>query len=44
MPKKPVKKAPKRKPSKRQPKEDFNQAAFRAVQETIRRSGEAQKN
>jgi hypothetical protein len=23
---------------KRQPKEDFNQAAFRAVQETIKRS------
>jgi len=23
---------------KRQPKEDFNQAAFRAVQETIRKS------
>jgi len=27
---------PKRKPAKRQPREDFNQAAFRAVQETIR--------
>jgi hypothetical protein len=35
MPKK-SKPKPKRKP--RQPKEDFNQAAFRAVQETIRRS------
>ena len=26
------------KPAKRPPREDFNQAAFRAVQETIRRS------
>jgi hypothetical protein len=31
---------PKKKPAKRQPKEDFNQAAFRALQETIRRSEE----
>jgi hypothetical protein len=41
MPKKPVKpakKALKRKPAKRQPKEDFNQAAFRSVQETIKLS------
>ena len=39
MPKSKVKTKPKRKPAtKRQPKEDFNQAAFRAVQETIRRS------
>jgi len=38
-PKKPAKrKAPKR--ATRQPKEDFNQAAYRAVQETIRRSEE----
>jgi len=29
---------PKRKPAKRQLKEDFAQAAFRALQETIRRS------
>jgi hypothetical protein len=28
----------KRKPAKRPPKEDFNQAAFRTIQETIRRS------
>jgi hypothetical protein len=44
MPETPTKKFPKRKSTKRQPKEDFNQAAFRAVQETIRRGGEAQKN
>jgi hypothetical protein len=37
IPKKPMKNSLKSKP-KRQPKEDFNQAAFRAVQETIRRS------
>jgi hypothetical protein len=37
MPKKPTMK-PKKKPVKRRPKEDFNQAAFRAVQETIKRS------
>jgi len=37
MPKKPAKKTPKRKPLKEQPKEDFNQAAFRAIQETIRK-------
>jgi hypothetical protein len=36
MPKKLATK-PKSKP-KRQPKEDFNQAAFRAIQETIRKS------
>lgn len=43
MPKKPAKKTtnPKTaKGTKRQPKEDFNQAAFRAVQEVIKR-GEA---
>jgi hypothetical protein len=33
--KKKAKPAPKSKP-KRQPKEDFNQAAFRAIQETAR--------
>jgi hypothetical protein len=27
-----------KRPTKRQPKEDFNQAAFRTIQETIRRS------
>jgi len=37
MPKKP-KPPQKRKPAKRTPKEDFNQAAFRTVQEAIRRS------
>lgn len=29
---------PKAKPTKRQPKEDFNQATFRVMQEVIRRS------
>jgi hypothetical protein len=39
MPKKPqTKPKAKRKPAKRQPKEDFCQIAFRTVQETIRRS------
>jgi hypothetical protein len=39
MPKKSqAKPKPKRKPAKRQPKEDFNQAASRAVEETIRRA------
>jgi len=35
MPKKPKAK-PKRKPAKRQPREDFNQAAFRVVQEATK--------
>jgi len=34
----PAKKTTKRKPPKRQPREDFNQAAFRAIQETIKTS------
>jgi hypothetical protein len=38
MAKKPAKKTQKLKPTKREPKEDFNQAAFRAIQETIRKS------
>jgi hypothetical protein len=39
MPKKPkVKPKSKRKPVKRPPREDFNQAAFRVVQETVKRS------
>jgi hypothetical protein len=37
MKKKPAKKAIKSKP-KRQPKEDFNQATFRVMQEVIKRS------
>lgn len=36
MAKKQTKKAEKPKPPKRRPKEDFNQAAFRAVQEAIK--------